>query len=505
MKKGFDNKRYLKAQISAILDRVNKFSKMYLEFGGKLLTDYHAARVLPGYKHDIKTIMLKSLKDKSELIYCICAKDLQRGRMRHDLGLSYASLAINEIHALQEDVLRVNSVVITRFDGEEAAKRFKTKLENLGETVYLSKEIPGYPKAINKVVSEKGYGIQPYIEMKKSLVIVTGAGGGSGKMAVCLAQLYHDNKNGINSGYAKFETFPIWNLPLNHPVNLAYESATADLGDYNIIDPYHRDAYGIEAISYNRDIENFEIMKVIMEKIVTEDNYIVNYKSPTDMGVNMVKDAILDDNILREAGKQEIIRRYFRYRKEFYEGTQSAKTLERMNEIMKKAGVKEHDRKIVIEARRARNEAEQKKKLIDGPFKGAAIQLHDGIIITGKGSNILYATSAVVLNAIKYISHVPDDILLLPEHILLNVQKMKHDVLGLRYSCLDLEETLITLAMSTATNPVAEKCMKNLSKLKNCDIHITSLPHPGDEAGLRKLMMNVTADVKLPQDNNDIA
>jgi len=501
MNKGFDNEKYLDAQVSAILDRVDKFSKMYLEFGGKLLTDYHAARVLPGYEYDAKTRLLKQLKDKSELIYCVCAKDLQKGRMRYDLGLSYDALAIKELDDIRKRGLRINSVVITRFEGGVAAKRFKTKLKNMGETVYLGKEIPGYPKAINKVVSEDGYGIQPHIETKRELVIVTGAGGGSGKMSVCLSQLYHDNKNGGNTGYAKFETFPIWNLPLSHPVNLAYEAATADLGDYNFIDPYHKEAYGIKAVNYNRDVENFEIMKTIMEKIVTEDNYVAQYKSPTDMGVNMAKIGISDNDVICEAGKQEIIRRYFRYRREFYEGVEPAKTLDRMAEIMKKAGVTENDRKVVVEARRARNEAQQKKKSSYGHFKGAAIQLHDGTIITGKGSDVLYAVPAAVLNAIKHISHVPDDILLLPEPVLISVQKMKQNVLGLKYECLDLEETLITLALSTAANPVADRCMKNLPKLKNCEMHITARPCPGDEAGLRKLMMNVTVDVKIPQDN----
>ncbi len=501
MNKGFDNEKYLDVQVSAILDRVNKFSKMYLEFGGKILTDYHAARVLPGYEHNTKTKILKDLKDKSELVYCVCAKDLQKGKMRYDLGLSYDALAIKELQDIRQEGLHVNSVVITRFKEESVAKRFKTKLKNMGEVVYLGKEIPEYPKAINKVVSDKGYGIQPHIKTKKPLIIVTGAGGGSGKMSVCLSQLYHDNKNGINAGYAKFETFPVWNLPLNHPINLAYEAATADLGDYNLIDSYHQNKYGVKAVNYNRDVENFEIMKEIMKKIVTEDNYVAQYNSPTDMGVNMTKAGISDDDIVCRAAKQEINRRYFRYRRDFYEGIVSVETLERMAEIMKKAGVAEKDRKVVIEARRTRDEAERKKKSSYGHFKGAAIQLHDGTIITGKGSDVLYAVPAAVLNAIKHISHVPDDILLLPEPLLTSVQKMKQDILGLKYECLDLEETLITLALSTSTNPVAERCMKNLAKLKNCEIHLTEIPCPGDEAGLRNLMMNVTVDVTLPQDN----
>ena len=501
MNKGFDNDKYLDVQVSAILDRVDKFSKMYLEFGGKILTDYHAARVLPGYEHDAKTRILKKLKDKSELIYCVCAKDLQKGRMRYDLGLSYDLLAIKELRDIRKEGLHINSVVITRFEGETAAKRFKTKLKNMGETVYLGKEIPGYPKDIKKVVSDEGYGIQPHIKTKRSLIIVTGAGGGSGKMSVCLSQLYHDNKNGGNTGYAKFETFPIWNLPLKHPVNLAYEAATADLGDYNLIDPYHKKKHGSEAVNYNRDIENFEIMKAIMEKIVTEDNYVAQYSSPTDMGVNTAKLGITDDDIVCRSAEQEIIRRYFRYRREFYEGLEPAETLERMAEIMKKAGVTEKDRKVVVEARRARDEARNKNKSSYGHFKGAAIQLHDGTIITGKGSDVLYAVPAAVLNAIKHIAHVPDDILLLPEPVLASVQKMKQNILGLKYECLDLEETLITLALSTSTNPIAERCMKKLPKLKNCEMHITKLPCPGDEAGLRNLMMNVTVDVNIPQDN----
>jgi len=490
-KDGFSSKKYFDAQVKAILERVSHFDKLYLEFGGKILTDSHAARVLPGYEFDLKTQILKELKDKSEMFYCVGAKELQKGKIRHDLGLTHDALAIKEIKDLREKGLLVSAVVITRFEGESAATRFKKRLENLGEKVYVTTEIENYPADLSIAVSEKGFGAQPHIPTTKPLIIVTGAGAGAGKCATCLSQFYLDNKNDVNAGYSKLETFPIWNLPLKHPTNLAYEAAAADLLDLNLIDPFHKKAYGTDAVNYNRDIENFDILKSILDKIVTENNFVSTFQSPTDMGVNMAKEGIIDNAVLEEAGKQEIIRRYFSYRQKFFKGIESSETLQRMNEIMAQLNISSDYRTVVTVARKAKKE---KKAEV------AAIELDDGRIVTGKSSDLLHAESAVILNAIKLLAEIPDNIHLLPKHIIETIQDLRSNQFGLSHVSLDLDETLITIAIASAYNPSAKHCLNLLGKLKNCEMHSTIIPTLGDDDALRKLHINVTADVDLPMD-----
>jgi len=486
----FDTNKYLKEQTKKILERLSKFERLYFEFGGKLCYDLHAARVLPGYKPTAKIELLKKLGD-IEIIYCISAKDIERGRVRRDYGLTYDNQTLKDISDIKDFGLKVNSVIITRHSGEHSSIKFKKKLENFGMKVYIHKEIEGYPNNINKVL--KGYDNQPYTETKKKLIIVTGVGGNSGKMAFCLSQIYHERKKGIKTGFAKFETFPIWNLELKHPINVAYEAATADLLDVNMVDPFHKKAYGVSAVNYNRDVENFNILEKLMSKITGEKDPF-GYKSPTDMGANMAKSGIIDDKSCREAAKQEIIRRYFRYYREKVEGIEPQATLDRMEEIMKEVKVKPEDRKVVKSARKAMDGA---GKGFNNILCGAAIELKDGKIITGKNSPLLHAESAVILNAIKELGGIPDDIDLISVEVIKTITNMKKDLLGKKTSCLNVDETLIALAMSSTTNPTAKKALGKLKELEGCEMHITHLPTAGDEAGLIRLNMNVTTDAKI--------
>ncbi|MBW2977173.1 DUF1846 domain-containing protein [Candidatus Woesearchaeota archaeon] len=490
---GFDSSKYLKEQTNKILERVGKFEKLYLEFGGKLCYDMHATRVLPGYEPNTKVELLKKLGD-IEIIYCVSAKDIAKGRVRRDFGLTYDNQTLKDIGDIMEFGLKVNAVVITRYSNEHAANIFRKKLKNFGMEAYLHNEIEGYPYDIKKVL--KGYEKQPYIKAEKKLVIVTGAGGNSGKMAFCLSQIYHERKKGLKTGFAKFETFPIWNLPLNHPVNVAYEAATADLKDVNLVDMFHEEAYGIRAINYNRDIENFKILKSLMEKVAGEKNAF-GYKSPTDMGVNMAKLGIINDKVCREAAKQEIIRRYFRYYREKVEGIETQETLDKMEEVMKKVGVKAEDRKVVKAARKTAEDAKKKGRGYENIFCGAAIELKSGKIITGKNSNLLHAESAATLNAIKELSKIPDEIDLLSPEVIKTIANMKKELLSKKSCSLNVDETLIALAISSTTNPTAKTALKKLEELENCEMHITHLPREGDEAGLVRLNMNVTTDAKL--------
>ena len=490
---GFDTKKYLEAQTKAIIDRVNKSDrKLYLEFGGKLCYDYHAARVLPGYEPDAKVRLFQQLKKDLAIVYCIGAKDIEKGKMRFDFGLTYDQQTLKDISDLRDMGLSVHAVVITRYEGEERAKKFRRMLENLGIKVYMHTEIRGYPNDIGTVVSDRGYGAQPYVEIRKPLVVVTGPGPGSGKMAFCLTQIYHEHKKGVMSGFAKFETFPIWSLPLNHPVNIAYEAATADMKDVVMVDPFHRKAYGKQAINYNRDIENFGLLLKILERIGADGG--VPYKSPTDMGVNMAAAGIVNDDAVREAARQEIIRRYFRYKREVLMGIEKPDTMEWMKMIMAKAGVKEGDRLVVIPARTAAHDAEKEGKGNRGVFCGAAIQLPDGKIVTGKNSPLLHAESAAILNAVKTMSRIPDRIHLLPPSVIQSINKLKTGILGDKSESLDVEETLISLSIGASNNPVAEACIETLKSLRGCEMHTTHMPSNGDEAGLRKLGLNVTTD-----------
>jgi len=491
-KVGFDTSRYLKEQTKKILERVGKFERLYLEFGGKLCYDLHAARVLLGYKSTAKIELLKRLGD-IEIIYCISAKDIERGRVRRDFGLTYDNQALKDIGDIKHFGLKVNSVIITRYSNQRSSNIFKKKLENFGMEVYIHDEIEGYPNNIEKVLA--GYEKQPYAETKKKLIIVTGVGGNSGKMAFCLSQIYHERKKELKTGFAKFETFPIWDLELNHPINAAYEAATADLKDVNMVDPYHKKAYKVTAVNYNRDIENFNILQKLMQRITKEKDPF-GYKSPTDMGVNMAATGIVDDKACREAAKQEIVRRYFRYYREKIEGIETQDTIDRTQEIMKKVHVKLEDRAVVKFARKAEKEA-KKRKGFNGVFCGAAIELKDGKIITGKNSHLLHAESAVILNAVKELAKIPDDIDLISPNIIKSITDMKKDLMGRKSCNLNAEETIIALTISAETNPTAEKALKKLKELENFEMHLTHLPKSGDEAGLMRLNMNVTTDAKL--------
>ena len=495
-KNGFDNKKYLKEQSQYILERVKKFDhKLYLEFGGKLCFDYHASRVLPGYDPRAKLRLLKMLGDKVEIIFCVYAKDVEMGRLRGDFGTTYDTAALFMIDDLKDWGLDVSSVVLTRFNGEPQAVRFKNRLERKGITTYIHQEIPGYPLNVDGIVSEDGLGRNEYILTKKPIVIVTAPGPGSGKLATCLSQMYHDHKKEINSGYAKFETFPIWNLPLKHPVNVAYESATCDLRDSNLVDPFHLETYKQEAINYNRDVEAFPILKRILEKIVGRgQGAMVMYNSPTDMGVNRAVFGIVNDRIVQEAAKQEIIRRYFRYHWEFMLGLEKRETVQRARSLMEELGLKEEDRPCVVPARKAANQVARKGKGHKGVFCGAAIELGNGKIVTGKNSPLLHAASAAILNTVKTLARIPDKIHLLPRTVINNIGMLKKDTLGMKSESLDVEEILIALSISATANPAAEAGMKELRKLNRCQMHLTHLPSDGDEGGLRKVGINMTTD-----------
>lgn len=497
-KVGFDSEKYLAEQTKAILDRVAKFDhRLYLEFGGKLLLDYHAARVLPGYDPTVKIKLLQALKENIEIVICIYAKDIESGRLRGDFGMTYDMACLKTIDDLKDWDLEVNKVVITRFKNEALAVKFKNRLERKGIKVYIHREIKGYPEGIDKIVSARGYGRNDYIKSDKPIVVITAPGPGSGKLATCLSQLYHDHKKGINSGYAKFETFPIWNLPLKHPVNVAYESATADIGDYNLVDPFHLKAYNKKTINYNRDVDAFPILKSILQKIVGRGKKMLMYNSPTDMGVNRVGFGIVDEEEVKRASKQEIIRRYFRYNWEYMLGAERKETIERAKELMKEVGVKETDRACVSPARSAAEAAAKvPSKGKNGIFCGAAIELEDGEIITGKNSPLMHAASAAIINAAKHLAGVSDKMHLLPRNVINNIAALKKEILGAKSESLDLEETLVALSISAATNPAAEGAVKTLKSLRDCEMHMTNMPTRGDEAGLRKLKINFTCDAQ---------
>lgn len=489
---GFDNEKYLREQSQAIIERVKSFdNKLYLEFGGKLIFDYHAARVLPGFDPNIKVRLLQKLKDEAEIILCIYAGDIERRKVRADFGITYDVAALKLIDDLREWGIDLLAVVITRFADQPAARIFKNKLERRNIKVFTHSFTKGYPTDVDLIVSDEGYGANQYIKAKKPLVVVTGPGPGSGKLATCLSQLYHDYKRGIKSGYAKFETFPIWNLPLKHPVNVAYEAATADLRDLNMIDPTHLEAYGKIAVNYNRDVEAFPLLKRILEKITGSEPV---YKSPTDMGVNRAGFGIVDDEVVKKAARQEIIRRYFRYACEYMMGVADKETTERIELIMSELGIKPDDRVVVSAARKAAVEAQKKGKGNEGFFCGAALELADGSIVTGKNFSLMHASSSLVLNAIKQLAEIPDKIHLLSPNIIELIGNLKRNVLNAKAVSLDLGESLIALAMSAATNPTAQLAMEKLKELRGCEVHLTHIPTPGDEAGLRRLGVNTTSD-----------
>jgi len=489
---GFDNEKYLKEQTAAILDRVKLFdSKLYLEFGGKILYDYHAARVLPGFDPNVKMRLLQNLKDKIDVILCIHAGDIERKKIRADFGITYDTDALKTIDDFLDWGIDITAVVITRYQNQPPAKAFKNKLERNGIKVYTHKYTKGYPTDIDLIVSDDGYGSNEQIITEKPIVVVTAPGPGSGKLATCLNNMYHEYKNGNRAGYAKFETFPIWDLPLNHKVNIAYEAATVDLKDVVLIDHHHLEAYNIKTVNYNRDIEAFPLLRRILEKITGEKSI---YKSPTDMGVNRASSGIINDRVIQNASHQEIIRRYFRCAVEYSLGLVDRDTLSRAELIMDRVNAKEEDRKVVIPSRQAAKEARKNGKGSEGAFCGAAIELKDGTIITGKNSPLMHSSSSLILNATKYLAGLPENLHLLPKNMIDSLTYLKKEILEGKMISLDLEETLIVLGISALSNPAAQLAVDNLKNLKNCEVHLTHIPTPGDEAGFRKLHVNLTCD-----------
>ena len=474
---GFDNERYLAEQSEAILRRAAEADgKLYLEFGGKLIFDYHAARVLPGYDPNVKMRLLQRLKDDAEIILCIYAGHIERKKMRADFGITYDSDAFKLIDDVREWGLDVLAVVITRFEGQPGAVAFMNKLERRGVRTLTHGTIEGYPADVDLIVSRQGYGSNAFIETRKPLTVVTGPGPNSGKMATCLSQVYHENCRGRKAGYAKFETFPIWNLPLRHPVNVAYEAATADIRDFNLIDPFHLEAYGQATVNYNRDVESFPVLRAILERITGGRSV---YQSPTDMGVNRAGFAIVNDELVCRAAAQEVIRRYFRISCEYATGLSPKETIGRVEVLMKELNVAPEDRSVVHAARQkaaaAREDADKGNKNV---ICGAAIELPDGSVVTGVNSPLMHAASSAVLNALKHLAEIPQKLHLLSPAIIQSIAHLKQDALQRKTISLDLEETLIALSIASTTNPTAELSLSQLKRLRGCEVHMTHIPTP---------------------------
>jgi len=479
---GFDNDKYLRLQSQKILDRIEQFGgKLYLEFGGKLFDDYHASRVLPGFQPDSKVRMLMQLKDQAEIVISISADDIEKSKRRGDLGITYDLDVLRLIDAFREIGLYVGSVVITHYRSQHTADMFQKRLMNLGMKVYRHYPIPDYPSNIPLIVSNEGFGKNDYVETTRSLVIVTAPGPGSGKMAVCLSQIYHEHMRGIRAGYAKFETFPIWNLPLKHPVNVAYEAATTDLNDVNMIDPFHLEAYGTTAVNYNRDIEIFPVLKAILEKIEGKSPY----NSPTDMGVNMAGLCITDDEAVRKAAEQEVIRRYFNTRCSVRQGMADKAEVYRLELLMKQLGITQADRPVV-------EAANQRAESTGGP--AVAIQLNDGRIVTGKTTSLLGASAAVLLNALKELGGIHHDIHLISPIVIEPIQALKVNHMGNHNPRLHTDEILIALSICAATNPTAALAMEQLPKLKGCEAHSSVILSRVDENVFQKLGINITCE-----------
>ncbi len=488
---GFDSQRYLQEQTAAIAERVARYdNKLYLEFGGKLLGDYHAARVLPGYDPNAKMHLLERFRDQAEVILCLYAGDIERRKIRADFGITYDAETLRLLDGFAERNIQVCGVVLTRYEGQPAAEHFKRHLEHRGVAVYTHRATRGYPTDVDTIVSEAGYGANAYIPTQRPIVIVTAPGPGSGKLATCLSQLYHDHRRGLRSGYAKYEGFPVWNVALKHPLNLAYEAATADLGDVNLIDHFHLEAYDQRTVNYNRDLEAFPILQSIILKITGQP---LAYRSPTDMGVNRIASGIVDDSIVQEASKQEIIRRYFRYACEAALGRTDQETVQKVELIMKELGLVPEDRRVVVPAREA---AQLARLRHDGGqySSGCAIELPDGRVITGKSTALLHAPASALLNAAKTMAGIPDSIDLLPQHLLQSLSYFKKDVLNQRRLSLDLEETLIALSLSATSNPAAAAAVEKLRDLRNREAHSAHMLPPGDESAFRKLGVNLTCD-----------
>jgi len=494
--KAFDSEAYLAAQSAAIRERIARSgNKLYLEFGGKLLFDYHAARVLPGYRPNVKIELLQRLSEQLEIVLCIYAGDIERRKVRADFGITYDSDAFKLIDDLREWGLGVRAVVITRFAGEPGAVAFRHRLERRGVQVYEHRAIPGYPLDVDTAVSDAGFGANPFVETDRSLVVVTAPGPNSGKMATCLSQLYHEHRRGVGAGYAKFETFPIWNLPVRHPVNAAYEAATADLRDVNLIDPFHLEAHGVAATNYNRDVESFPLLRRIFERITGGP---CEYRSPTDMGVNRAGFAIVDDAAARSAAKQEIIRRYFRYAHDEAVGQADAETVRRTAALLDELGAEPEDRAVVGPARAAAVRAEQgSPESVTRVFVGAALELPDGTVVSGKNSPLLHAASALMLNAVKHLAGLPRELDLLSPLLIESVGSLKTEILGRPTPNLNLREVLVALSISATTNPTSRLALQQLPKLRGCEVHLTHIPTPGDQQALRMLGVNVTCDPRF--------
>ena len=482
---GFDNEKYLKMQSEHIRERIAGFGgKLYLEFGGKLYDDYHASRVLPGVKPDSKLQMLLQLKDEAEIVIVINAGDIEKNKVRGDLGITYDVDVIRLYNVFTGIGLYVSSVVLTQYEGQRQADAFQKRLESLGIKVYHHYKISGYPSNLGLIMSDEGYGRNDYIETSRRLVVITAPGPGSGKMATCLSQLYHENKRGIAAGYAKFETFPIWNLPLRHPVNLAYEAATSDLNDVNMIDPYHLEAYGKTTVNYNRDVEIFPVLNAMFERILGESPY----KSPTDMGVNMAGNCISDDEAVSEAARQEIIRRYYIGLCGRKKGIVSDDEVYKLELLMNQAGVTSDDRRVVAAALKREEET-------SGP--AAAMELPDGSIITGKTSNLMGAASAVLLNALKALGGIGDEVLLMSPEVIEPIQSLKIKHLGNRNPRIHTDETLIALSICAATDENARIAMEQLEKLRGCEVHSTVILSAVDERIFKRLGVNLTCEPKF--------
>ncbi len=482
MKIGFDNEKYLKTQSAHIKERIGKFGgKLYLEFGGKIFDDFHASRVLPGFQPDSKMKMLLELRDDAEMIIAINANDIEKNKIRGDIGITYDLDVLRLMDIYRSFGFVICGVVLTQYSDQPAAVAFKQKLEGLGIKVYKHYTIPNYPADVKLIVSENGYGKNDYIETSRSLIVVTAPGPGSGKMAVCLSQLYHEHEKGIEAGYAKFETFPIWNLPLKHPVNLAYEAATTDLNDVNMIDPFHLEAYGVTTVNYNRDIEIFPVLNAIFEKIYGTSPY----KSPTDMGVNMAGNCIIDDEIVSEASKQEVIRRYYKTLVKKANGENVLDEIYNLELIMNQLEITPEYRKCVTPAL---------EKAAETGAPAAAMELEDGTIITGKTSSLLGASSALLLNSLKKIANINDDIDLVSPIVIEPIQDLKVNHLGNHNPRLHTDEVLLALSISAATNPTAEKAMQALQSLKGCEVHSSVILSDVDMHTFAKLGVNVTCE-----------
>ena len=481
MKKGFNNDKYVDIQSKKIKDKIKEFDKLYLEFGGKLFDDYHASRVLPGFEPDSKIKMLLELKDITEIIMCINAKDIERKKIRADYGITYDMEVLRLIDEFQNLGLSVNSVVITLYTGKESSKKFINQLEKRHIKTYVHTPTKGYPTDVDVIVSDEGYGANPYIETTKKLVVVTAPGPSSGKLATCLSQLYHEYKRGVKAGYAKYETFPVWNLPLKHPVNVAYEAATADLKDVNMIDSFHLEKYGVTSVNYNRDLAVFPVLKAILHKIIGKDIYY----SPTDMGVNMIGFCIDNDNVICEASKQEIIRRYYKALCDYKTGDENEDVYKRIKVLMNELEIDPLKERKVIEV------AREKSKKEDVPV--IAMELANGKIITGKKTEILSPASSLILNFIKELTGIPDDVDLLSKSVLEPILNLKplsnHDS-----KSLSLEEVLIALSICSVTNPIVKKALKNLNKLSGLEAHASFMVYNGDLKTLKRLNINLTCD-----------